>query len=101
MAARIAARDSIYATARLFLRDTVGPQLRTRKLGSVERIRIDNAVLMARRVYLTDLDAFDAVLARHGGDLRGAIAAIVTAAKADRSKPFDAVRALSGVSASR
>ena len=101
VAARIAVRDSIYAAARLTLRDSVAPQLRTMKVGSVQRIRIDNAVLMARRVYLTDLDAFDAVLAQRGGDLRGAIAAIIEAAKTDREHPFDAVKALSGTSASR
>jgi hypothetical protein len=76
------------------LRDTIGPQLRTMKVGSVQRIRIDNAVLMARRVYLTDLDAFDAVLARHGGDLRRTIEAIIDAAKSDRKHPFEAVQAL-------
>jgi hypothetical protein len=64
------------------------------KVGSVQRIRIDNAVLMARRVYLTDLDAFDTVLARSGGDLRQAIRDIIEAAKADRKHPYDAVRAL-------
>ena len=101
VAARIAVRDSIYVAARLTLRDTVVPQLRTMKIGNVQRIRIDNAVLMARRVYLTDLDAFDAVLAQRGGDLRGTIAAIIAAAKTDRKHPFDAVRALTTVSASR
>jgi predicted aminopeptidase len=94
VAARIAVRDSIYARARTLLHDSVGPQLRTMKVGPVQRIRIDNAVLMARRVYLTNLDSFDAVLARHGGDLRGTIGAIVDAAKADREHPFDAVRAM-------
>jgi predicted aminopeptidase len=92
--ARIAVRDSIYARARTFLHDSVGPRLRTMKVGPVQRIRIDNAVLMARRVYLTNLDSFDAVLARHGGDLRRTIRAIVDAAKADRKHPFDAVQAL-------
>ena len=94
VAARIAIRDSIYARARTLLHDSVGPQLRTMKVGAVQRIRIDNAVLMARRVYLTNLDSFDAVLARHGGDLRGTIEAIIDAAKEDRQHPFDAVRAL-------
>jgi predicted aminopeptidase len=94
VAARIAVRDSIYASARIMLHDTIGPQLRTMKVGSVQRIRIDNAVLMARRVYLTDLDSFDAVLARQGGDLRAAIRTIVDVAKSDRKHPFDALRAL-------
>ena len=56
---------------------------------------------MARRVYLTNLDSFDAVLARHGGDLRGTISAIVDAAKADRKHPFDAVQALARDSVTR
>jgi predicted aminopeptidase len=94
VAARIAVRDSIYAQARVTLRDTIGPQLRTTKVSAIQRIRLDNAVLMARRVYLTDLDAFDAVLAKRGGDLRGAIRAIIDAAKSDRKHPYDAVRAL-------
>lgn len=94
VAVRIAVRDSIYARARTLLHDSVGPQLRTMKVGAVQRIRIDNAVLMARRVYLTNLDSFDAVLARHGGDLRATIETIIDAAKEDREHPFDAVRAL-------
>ncbi|HKH93341.1 MAG TPA: aminopeptidase [Gemmatimonadaceae bacterium] len=101
VAARIAVRDSIYAQARATLRDTVAPQLRTMKIGPTQRIRIDNSVLMARRVYLTELDAFDAVLALHGRDLRRTIAAIVDAAKADRKHPFEAVRALARGSVTR
>ena len=94
-------RNSIYSKARTTLHDSIGPQLRTMKVGPIQRIRIDNAVLMARRVYLTDLDSFDAVLARQGGDLRAAIRTIVDAAKADRKHPFDAVRALARDSAPR
>ena len=71
------------------------------KIGSVQRIRIDNAVVLARRVYLTDLDAFDAVLTRRGGDLRRTIRDIVEAAKADRKHPFEALRALGRDSLSR
>jgi predicted aminopeptidase len=92
--ARLAVRDTIYADAREILRDEVAPQLRTISPRAVERVRLDNAVVMARRVYLTDLDAFDAVLARDGGDLRRAVADIIAAAKADREHPFEAVKAL-------
>jgi hypothetical protein len=64
----------------------------------VERVRLDNAVLMSRRVYLTELDAFDAVLARSRGDLRTSVADIIGAAKADDArKPFDAVKRLAGL----
>jgi predicted aminopeptidase len=101
VADRIAVRDSLYARARETLRDQIGPQLRTISPRVVERVRLDNAVLMARRVYLTDLDAFDAVLAREGGDLRRAVATIIRAAKSDRKHPFDAVKALGRPSAQR
>lgn len=89
--ARIAARDSIFAEARLYLRDVIATRLKTISIRAVERVRLDNAVLMSRRVYVTDLDAFDAVLVKNGGDLRRTIALIIEAAKSDREKPFDAV----------
>ena len=60
--------------------------------GALERIRLDNAVLMARRVYLTDLDAFDAVLARRRRGSAPAVAAIIEAAKSGQEASFDAVR---------
>ena len=94
VAERIALRDSLYAEARQQLIHEVGPQLRTMSLRAIERIRLDNAVLMSRRIYLTDLDAFDAVLAKNGGDLRKAIRSIITAAKSDKDHPFDAVKTL-------
>jgi predicted aminopeptidase len=97
VAARIAARDSLYAEARGEIVHELIPQLRTMSPRAAERIRLDNAVLMARRVYLTDLDAFDAVLAKHGGDLRATVSAIIAAARADREHPFDAVRRLGGL----
>jgi predicted aminopeptidase len=101
IAARIAVRDSLYASARDTLRDEVASQLHTISPRAVERIRLDNSVLMARRVYLTDLDAFDAVLARNGGDLRRSVRLVIDAAKADSKHPFDAVRAIGLASSSR
>ncbi|MDB4891505.1 MAG: aminopeptidase [Gemmatimonadetes bacterium] len=92
VAERIALRDSIYAEARQELIHEIGPQLRTISLHALERTRFDNAMLMSRRVYLTDLDAFDAVLTKNGGDLRRTIQVIIAAAKSDRDKPFDAVK---------
>jgi predicted aminopeptidase len=91
VAARLAVRDSLYRRARETLRDEVVPRLHTISPRAVERIRLDNAVLMARRVYLTDLDAFDAVLTREGGDLRRAVTRIIAAAKSNKEHPFDAV----------
>ncbi len=101
IAERIAARDSLFAEARGSLLHDLAPRLKTISIRSVERVRLDNAVLMSRRVYLTDLDAFDAVLAKHGGDLRRTIADVIGAAKADDAKkPFDALHRLAADSTS-
>jgi len=98
VAERINLRDSIYVDARDLLVHEIGPQLKTISPRALERVRLDNAVLLSRRVYLTDLDAFDAVLAKHRGDLRRTITDIIAAAKADDSKkPFDVVRRLGGL----
>ena len=63
-------------------------------LRAIARVRFDNAILMSRRVYLTDLDAFDLVFTRYHADVRRTIQAIIAAAKSNREHPFDAVRAL-------
>jgi len=94
VAERITVRDSLYAEAKEQLMHEIGPQLRTISLRAIERVRFDNAILMSRRVYLTDLDAFDKVLAHNHGNLRVAIKAIIAAARSDRAKPFDAVKRL-------
>jgi hypothetical protein len=97
VAQRIALRDSIFGVARERFVDELGPQLKTMSIRAVQRIRLDNAILMSRRVYLTDLDAFDAVLAKNGGNLRVTIEQIIDAAKSDRKKPFEAVKRLAGL----
>jgi predicted aminopeptidase len=98
VADRLAAREVLFGQARLALLHDLAPRLKTISIRSVERVKLDNAVLMSRRVYLTDLDAFDAVLAKDGGDLRRAVKDIITTAKADGAKePFDAVKRLTGL----
>jgi predicted aminopeptidase len=75
--ARLDARDRVYAWARRYLVDSVGPQLATFPAGYAARVRLDNASLLSRRVYLTDLDRFDAVWEREGRDLRRAIERVI------------------------
>ena len=98
VAERLAARQLLFTEARASLLNDLAPMLKTISIRSVERVRLDNAVLMSRRVYLTDLDAFDAVLTRNRGDLRATVAEIIAAAKADDEKrPFDVVKRMAGV----
>jgi predicted aminopeptidase len=77
-AARIALRDSTYAAARRTLIDSVAPRLLTIPREYAERVRLDNAALMARRIYLTDLEAFERVYAEEGADLETSIRRIIS-----------------------
>src|SRR5206468_183372 len=90
---RLIARDSVYARARVELVHVIGPQLRTISPRALERMRLDNAALMARRIYLTDLDLFDALWAREGQDLRKTIERIIELAKSKPKDPFGTLRA--------
>jgi hypothetical protein len=74
---RLALRDSIYGVARRVLVDSVGPRLKTIAPVYTERVRLDNAALLARRVYLTDLEMFETVFAEESQDLLKAIDRLV------------------------
>ena len=91
-ATRLAARDTVYARGRVHLVRDVAPQLRTLSPDRVARIRIDNnAALLARRIYLTDLELFDRVWEREGRDLRRTIERVILLAK-DADDPYVAVK---------
>ena len=90
--ARLVARDTLYARGRRELVDSVGPQLKTISRRGLERVRLDNAALLAHRIYSTDLDVFDQVWVREGGDLRRTVKAIIASAKQKPKAPFEALR---------
>jgi predicted aminopeptidase len=90
--ARIAARDTLYATARHDLVMRIGPQLRTIPTAALARIRLDNAALLAHRIYNTNLDLFDRVWVRENGDLRRTVPRIIDLAKGQPRDPFAAIR---------
>jgi hypothetical protein len=89
---RLALRDSVYRAARQELVFRLGPQLRTIAPRNLERVRLDNAALLARRIYLTDLDLFDSVYVREGRDVRRATHRIIAVAKTDDKQPYEALR---------
>ncbi len=92
---RLAARDSVLAAARARLAGTVAPALGVTDTTWAQRVKLNNATLMARRVYRTDVALFDSVLVASGGDIRVAIKRIGDAGKgAPRGEAFAAVRAL-------
>ena len=90
--ARIAVRDTVYARARTALVTEVAPALKTINPRYAERVPLDNASLLARRVYASDLDVFDRVYEKEGRNLRRSIGRIITLAKSEPKKPFDALK---------
>ena len=89
---RIAARDTIYAEARTELTETLGPRFHTIGPRVLQRMRLDNAALLAHRIYLTDIDLFERVWAAQHGDLRRTVQRIIELAKSRPNDPFGALR---------
>ena len=91
--ARMTARTAIYARARVTLVDSIAPRLVTISPLYAKRVQLDNAALLARRVYGSGLDVFDELWARNGSDLRITIQQVITQAKRHPKDPFEAIRA--------
>jgi predicted aminopeptidase len=90
--ARIAARDTVYLGARAALIAEIAPALKTINPRYAERVPLDNASLLARRVYASDLDVFDQVYERDGRDLKRTIGRVIALAKSRPEAPFAAIR---------
>lgn len=90
---KIQAREAVFETALgEFARD-IRPRLQVATFASFERAPLNNATLLARRLYYHRLDLFEQVFQRTGGDLPRTIARIVRAAeRAD--DPYAAVERL-------
>ncbi|HMF88070.1 MAG TPA: aminopeptidase [Gemmatimonadaceae bacterium] len=97
--ARIAVRDTIYMRTRAALIGEIAPQFKRINPRYAERVPLDNASLLARRVYASDLDVFDLIYEKEGQDLKRAIGRVIGLAKANPKEPFAALRRWVGVSA--
>jgi predicted aminopeptidase len=90
--ARIVARDTVYYRARVALIGEIAPQFRTINPRYAERVPLDNASLLARRVYASDLDVFDQIYEKEGRDLKRTIGRVIGLAKANPEAPFAALK---------
>ncbi|HEX6966978.1 MAG TPA: aminopeptidase [Gemmatimonadaceae bacterium] len=90
-AARLAARDTVYERAEALFNDSTIPALHTIHPRTRVRLRLNNASLLANRIYRTRLDLFDAVYDREGHDLRRTVRRIIALAKSRPKDPFGAV----------
>ena len=96
-AARIAARDTVYLRTRTALISEIAPRLKTISPRYAERVPLDNASLLARRVYASDLDVFDLIYEREGRNLKRTIGRVIGLAKANPKAPFAGLRKWMGV----
>jgi predicted aminopeptidase len=90
--ARLAVKDTIYSATRQELIASVAPRLRTVHPSYAERVPLNNAWLLAQRVYGRDLDLFDQVWALEGHDLRRTIATVIRLGSDQGRPPFAAMR---------
>ncbi|HEY5219791.1 MAG TPA: aminopeptidase [Gemmatimonadaceae bacterium] len=90
--ARLSARAQIYQSARQILVDSIAPRLTTIFPLYAQRVPLDNAALLAHRVYGSGLDSFDRLWARNSYDLRATIRQIISEAKRHPKVPFQAIQ---------
>jgi predicted aminopeptidase len=95
--ARIMVRDTVYARTRVALVNEIAPQLKTINPLYAERVTLNNAALLARRVYASDLDVFDRIYEKEGRDLKRTIGRIIALARSNLKQPFTALRQWAGV----
>ncbi|MEO7041560.1 MAG: aminopeptidase [Gemmatimonadaceae bacterium] len=91
--ARLSARAEIYTAARRTLVDSIAPRLRTISPLYARRVALDNAALLARRVYGSGLESFDNLWARNGYNLKATIKQIISQARKHPKTPFAAISA--------
>lgn len=92
VAARVAARDTVFARMRHVLVHDLAPRLPTVPADRLQRIPLDNASLLARRVYAADLWVFDAVHARAGGTVGETVRLVARLVRESPGDPFGALR---------
>lgn len=93
---RLEARDSVYARARIELVRDMSRKLKTIGPTFATRVQLNNAALLARRIYAQDLQLFDDLYLREGRDLRRTVGRIVGLARSSPRDPFGALKRFLG-----
>ncbi|MBI4546274.1 MAG: aminopeptidase [Gemmatimonadetes bacterium] len=93
---RLGARETVFQRARSRFAAEVEPALETSAYRGFGRLRWNNALLIARRVYHDRLHLFEAAWQRAAGDLPAAVRAIRAAARRSPADPFAALGQLAG-----
>ena len=90
--ARLSARDTVYTRMRRVLLADLAPRMPTVSRSRLEHLPLDNAELLARRVYASDLWLFDEVHRRVGGTLAETVTRVSRLVRETGGDPFDALR---------
>ena len=80
-------RMALFAQARARLAGSLGHEMEVYSGARLARTPINNARVIAKRIYLTGLDELDKVYTLHGGDLRAGIREIERSLKHNPSRP--------------
>lgn len=91
---KVRQREPLFARARETFEEEVQPRLGYLTFASFTRTPLNNASLIARRIYYERLDLFEAVYQRMGGDFPRALAAMIEAAEASPRDPYGGVEQL-------
>ncbi|HEX5725555.1 MAG TPA: aminopeptidase [Longimicrobiaceae bacterium] len=93
---KVRLREEVFARARARYAAEVRPRLRVENYDRVMERELNNAAILARRIYSDRLDLFERVYRARGGDFRRALHDLVAAARANPDDPYAAVAALAG-----
>ena len=88
---RIRMREDVYSAARARFRSEVEPKLRTNAFRGFDREPLNNAALIATRLYYDRLHLFEQMYQRNGARLRPTIEQIVALAKENPDDPYGAL----------
>jgi predicted aminopeptidase len=91
---KIREREVIFTRSRQRFTAEVQPRFKTGSFAGFTRGPLNNATLIARRIYYDRLELFDRVYRSRGGDLRRTVADVMAAARANKADPYAAVAAL-------
>lgn len=91
---KVRERERVFSDAQRRFASDVRPQLKVDTFASFTRDPLNNATLIARRIYYHRLDLFERVYQSRGGDFKRAVDDIVAAARTNKDDPYGAVEAL-------
>lgn len=93
-AQKIEQREIVFERARTTFETEIQPDFEILTFSNFARAPLNNASLIARRIYYKQLDLFEAVYRQSGEELRRTIDLISAAARETEGDPFDAVARL-------